>query len=201
MSTTVRERLLRDLPRDEDFRYEYDEEFLNTYISTQIRVLRESPSRKMTQAELAKAAKTGQSQISEMEGDYSSWSLRTLRKLARAFGVRLFVTFESWGELIPRVEGFNRERLDRASIENDPLFNRPDAAPRADIKRVLMSQLERAALGTLPLLDQNSRQPRGDPSLLPGPGRNTTEEQRGTTFGAQSSHPRLFSGGTDQSKR
>lgn len=122
MSTTVRERLLVDLPKDEDFRYVYDEEFQNTYISTQIKVLREA--RGLTQTALARAAKTGQSQISEMEGDYESWSLRTLRKLARALGVRLFVTFESWGELIPKVEGFRREDLNRPEIDDDPVFDR-----------------------------------------------------------------------------
>lgn len=118
--SSVRKRLLETLPDDEDLRYALDEQFLNTYISTQIRVLREA--RGLTQTELAKAAKTGQSQISEMEGDYDSWSLRTLRKLARAFGVRLFVTFESWGELVPRMEGFRREGLVRPKIEDDPAF-------------------------------------------------------------------------------
>src|SRR5687767_15129877 len=125
MSTSrisIRERLLRDL-RDEEFRYDYDQEFLNTHISAQIRALREA--REMTQTDLAKATKTGQSQISEMEGDYNSWSLRTLRKLARAFGVRLFVSFESWGELIPRVEGFRRDNLERPSFEQDTFFAPP----------------------------------------------------------------------------
>lgn len=119
-STSVRQRLVRDLPKSENYRYVYDEEFMNTYISTQIRVLREQ--RGMTQDQLAKAAGTGQSKVSAMESDYGSWSVRTLRKLARAFGVRLFVSFEGWGELLPRVEGFRRETLQRPKITDDPAF-------------------------------------------------------------------------------
>jgi transcriptional regulator with XRE-family HTH domain len=144
----VRKRLLETLPDDEDLRYALDEQFLNTYISTQIRVLRESQDPKMTQAELAKAAKTGQSQISEMEGDYSSWSLRTLRKLARAFGLRLFVTFESWGELIPRMEGFQRENLVRPRIEDDPAFTdkEPTVRPEFAAEQALSAQKEPIAL-------------------------------------------------------
>jgi transcriptional regulator with XRE-family HTH domain len=140
MSTTIRERLIKSLPKNEELAYAYDEQFLNTYISTQIRVLRES--RGLTQAQLAKLAKTGQSQISEMEGDYESWSLRTLRKLARAFGVRLFVSFESWGELIPRVEEFQRDKLVRPTIDEDPTF-RPDVETVPSSTRIEMSAVFR----------------------------------------------------------
>ncbi len=146
MSTTIRERLIRDLPKDEDFRYEYDEAFSNTYISSQIRALRED--RKMTQSELAKAAKTGQSQISEMETDYDSWSLRTLRKLARPLGVRLFVTFESWSELIPKVEGFRREGLLRPEIENDPVFRQEPTSNMSLAAHTVASAPATAALST-----------------------------------------------------
>ena len=117
---SIRERLFRDLPKSEEFRYDYDEEFQKTFIAAQIRALRED--RGWTQTELAKRVKTGQSQISEMEGDYNSWSVRTLRKLAREFGVRLSVSFESWGELIPRVESFRRENLIKPEIKDDPAF-------------------------------------------------------------------------------
>jgi transcriptional regulator with XRE-family HTH domain len=126
--SSTRERLLRDL-RNEEFRHDYDDEFLDMHISAQIRALRED--RKMTQKELADAAGTGQSKISEMESDYHSWSLRTLRKLARAFGVRLFVSFESWGELIPHAEGFRRENLVRPKFEDDDVFHPKAALPPA----------------------------------------------------------------------
>jgi transcriptional regulator with XRE-family HTH domain len=148
----VRKRLLETLPDDEGLRYALDEQFLNTYISTQIRVLRES--QQMTQTQLAKAAKTGQSQISEMEGDYDSWSLRTLRKLARAFGLRLFVTFESWSELIPRMEGFRRENLLRPRIEDEPEFS--GGAVIADVNvTVARRQIPGVSTASLRMLTSN----------------------------------------------
>jgi transcriptional regulator with XRE-family HTH domain len=115
--------LRKELPRSEEYRYAYDEEFGNTRVATQIKVLRESHDPPLTQKQLAEKAGMKQSRISELENvSYSSWSISTLRRLAKALGVRISFQFESWGELLPEVEEFGRSALDRPRLETDPAF-------------------------------------------------------------------------------
>lgn len=116
-----RGRLMKEL-QDEDYRYAYDEEFANSRMATQIKVIREQREG-MTQAQLAEKAGMRQSRISALENvDYSAWSISTLRRLARALGVRLSFKFESWGELLSEVDTFSREALQRPDFENDSAF-------------------------------------------------------------------------------
>lgn len=106
---------------DEEYRYAYAEDFLNTYIATQIRVLRDQ--REMTQGQLAEAIGTKQSGISRLENvNYSNWKTETLKKIARAFGVRLRISFESFGSLLGEDATFSRDALKRAKFEDDPAF-------------------------------------------------------------------------------
>ncbi|HYL36804.1 MAG TPA: helix-turn-helix transcriptional regulator, partial [Bryobacteraceae bacterium] len=91
-----------------------------------IKVLREKNG--WTQAKLAEEIKTTQTVISRIENvNYSAWNISTLKKLARAFRVRLKVSFETYGSLIDDVENFSREALDRFPREKDPvlLYGRP----------------------------------------------------------------------------
>src|SRR5947209_175873 len=114
---------LKEEFQDEDYRYAYDEEFSNARMATQIKVLRERRQRPLKQVELAERAGMKQSRISELENvNYNSWSVSTLRRLARALGVRFFFGFESWGELLPEIDSFNRESLEKPSFEDDPAF-------------------------------------------------------------------------------
>lgn len=115
---------LRDefLREDEEYRYAYAEDFLNTYIATQIRVLRDQ--REMKQEDLANAIGTKQSGISRLENvNYSNWKTDTLKKLARALGVRLRITFETFGDLLEEDATFSRESLMRPKFEDDPAFS------------------------------------------------------------------------------
>src|SRR5262249_46652320 len=119
----IGETLRQDL-RDQQFAETYAESFLDTYIATQIKVLRES--RNMTQAGLAEQIGTTQTVISRIENiNYSSWNIRTLKKLARAFGVRLHVSFETTGSLIDQIKRFRREALERVSRDQDPILYGP----------------------------------------------------------------------------
>lgn len=114
---------LREEFQDEDYRYAYDEEFANACIATQIKVIREA--QQMRQKDLAEKAGMKQSRISQLENvNYSMWSISTLRRLARALGVRLAFRFESWGELLPQLEDFGRRALERPRFEDDPAFAR-----------------------------------------------------------------------------
>jgi transcriptional regulator with XRE-family HTH domain len=104
---------------DPEYSEGYAESFLNSYVATQIKVIREQ--RQMKQADLARAVGTTQTAISRIENvNYSSWNINTLKKLARAFRVRLKVSFETYGSLPDEVGKFSRESLKRAEREKDP---------------------------------------------------------------------------------
>jgi transcriptional regulator with XRE-family HTH domain len=116
----VVERLRTDF-RNPEYRHIYDEGFLNSSIATQIKVLREE--RGWTQSALAEKARMNQSRISELEDvNFGSWTIRTLRKLARAFDLRLKISFEEFGGLLHDFRNLNRQGLSRRSFNSDPEF-------------------------------------------------------------------------------
>lgn len=120
---------LRETFQEEDARYAYAEDFLNSSIAAQIKTLRDD--RKLSQEELAALLGTKQPGISRLENtNYSAWKVETLRKLARAFGLRLRISFEEFGTLIHDIENFNREELIRRKFEDDPVFHPEVAAER-----------------------------------------------------------------------
>lgn len=106
---------------DKEYRHAYAEESLNLSIATQIKVLREQ--RDMTQQRLAEEAGMKQSMISRYEDvHYSSWSINTLRKFARAFDVYLEVRFRSFREMVESVDNFSRETLQVPKFTDDLYF-------------------------------------------------------------------------------
>src|ERR1700685_4580271 len=107
----IAESLKRELATPEpDFAEGYAESFLNTWIAAQIKVLR--LQRGMTQEALAAILQTSQAVISRSENvNYSAWNIGTLKKLARAFEVRLKVSFEEYGTLPDEVENFSEAAL------------------------------------------------------------------------------------------
>jgi transcriptional regulator with XRE-family HTH domain len=110
---------LRKNLQDREYAEEYAKSFLDAFVATQIKVIREQ--RSMTQAELGSLIGTTQAGVSRYEDvNYSSWSLRTLMKIARAFDVRLRVSFEPYGTLPDEVIRFDRTRLETVDRENDP---------------------------------------------------------------------------------
>lgn len=107
---------------DEDYRYAYVESFQNSYVAAQIKLLREDFP--MTQGELAEKIGTKQPGVSRLEDvNYSAWKTETLRKVARALGVRLRITFEEWSTLPDEIENFRKENLVRAPFQRDPMFS------------------------------------------------------------------------------
>jgi transcriptional regulator with XRE-family HTH domain len=110
---------LRGELRQEEFSEGYAESFLDAYIATQIKVLREQ--NELTQSQLAERLETTQTAISRIESvNYSGWNISTLKRLARAFNVRLKVSFETYGSLIRDVKEFNRDSLRRTPRSKDP---------------------------------------------------------------------------------
>lgn len=108
--------------KDKETRHIYADDFLNTYIATQIKVLREEAG--LTQAELAEKAGMKQERISVLEDvNYSSWTANVLKRLAKAFDMRLSIKIESFGSYLKEFEGFNRAALIRPPFEEDPAFS------------------------------------------------------------------------------
>ena len=118
---------LRHELRDPEYSEGYAESFLNAYVATQIKVLREQ--RGLKQSDLARLIGTTQTGVSRIENvNYSAWNVRTLKKLARAFRVRLRVSFETYGDLLHDVEAFDREALQRVPREEDLALQEPAVA-------------------------------------------------------------------------
>lgn len=129
MDRDIRESLLRELIDDPDARNDYVDMLLDSTVALQIKTLRQQ--RGWTQRQLAERAGMKQSRISAMERtEYSAWSLRTLRRLAQAFDLRLRVSFEAFGSLLDDYARLGREDLERPSFGDDPAF-KDDASARA----------------------------------------------------------------------
>ena len=122
---------LIDRFRSFEYRHVYADSFIDSYIATQIRVLRDQHGH-LTQAQLAERAGMQQSQISRLENiNNSSWKVSTLRKIARAFDLILVVRFESFGKTLPEIDRFGRASLERCSFDADPAFADQPLAQRA----------------------------------------------------------------------
>lgn len=108
---------------DEDFRYELMATYITVFVAKQIRLLR--IKRGWTQAELAEKAGLHQNQIAALESyqwPRGSPTLETLRKVSRALGVRLQVSFETWGSALQEILGGSEWPVP-VDFEHDPVFN------------------------------------------------------------------------------
>jgi len=112
---------LRDELKDAEYSQGYAESFLDSFLATQIKVLREQNG--WTQEMLAERIGTKQGAVSRIEDvNYSKWNVSTLKKLARAFRLRLKVSFETYGSLLAEVEDFSRSSLQRQPREKDAIL-------------------------------------------------------------------------------
>lgn len=142
-------RKLRDVFRDKIYRHVYANGFVDSKIATQLKVLREQLFG--TQGRLAEAAGMRQARISVMEDvNYSSWSISTLRRLARAFDLYVDVEFKEFGTLERQLDEFNRSHLSRRPFREDPVFQEvgsphtvDETAAPIDLNLVLEAQAGR----------------------------------------------------------
>lgn len=103
---------------DKDYAHAYMNSHQSSRIATQIKVLREQ--RGLTQKRLAELAGFKQERVSALEDvDYDSWTLSTLRKLAKAFDTTLHISFVPFSEGIKDIENFGRQYLEVDNREND----------------------------------------------------------------------------------
>ena len=158
--------LLEDF-HDPDFREVYADEFLNAKIATQIKVLREQ--RGMTQAQLAELAEMKQERISVLEDvNYESWTLNVLRRLAKAFDLRISVEFKDFGSFFEEFATFGRKTLERKSFNEDGVFKKPTRPFRVVRKTEAVTTGAAAAQLRFPFfsLIQGNSQPRSTTSGL-----------------------------------
>jgi transcriptional regulator with XRE-family HTH domain len=112
---------LKEQLDDKEYRYGYVEAFMNSYIAAQIKILREQ--RDLTQTELAEMVGTKQGGISRLENvNYTAWKVETLTRLAKAFDLRLRISFEEFCTLPDEIGSFSRATLERNSYEDDAVF-------------------------------------------------------------------------------
>ena len=117
--------------RDKETRHVYVDEFLNEYLATQIKVLREQ--REWSQKRLAEEAGVSPSYISTVEDvSNSSCTIPKLKSLAKAFDVVLNVSFVTFGDRLKDIDLFSRKSLERQAFDNDPVFSKSNQ-PLADI--------------------------------------------------------------------
>ncbi|MEQ1545180.1 helix-turn-helix transcriptional regulator [Methyloglobulus sp.] len=103
---------------DKDYAHAYMEEFSNMAIAAQIKVLREQ--RGWTQKQLAEAAGMKQERVCALEDvDYDAWTVKTLRKLAKAFDLTVKVSFEKFSSGILDVSKISPETLKRTPRQED----------------------------------------------------------------------------------
>lgn len=103
------ERLTQEFA-DKDYAHAYMEEHGNMFLAAQIKTLREM--RGLTQRKLADLAGMKQERISALENvDYAAWTVKTLRKLAKAFDTGLQVSFVPCSDVIMGVVNVTRDRL------------------------------------------------------------------------------------------
>lgn len=146
MKDEMREKLRGEF-RDCEARLDYADMHLDSSIALQIKALR--LQRKWTQEELAKKAGMHQSQVSEMEQvTHSSWTLKSLKPLARAFDLRLHVSFESFGSLLDEYVNQSRTGWERHSFADDPAFKLDEAA--AEVRPITDNPPPQRAAGPPP---------------------------------------------------
>ena len=107
--------------QDEEYRYAYAEDFLNTWVATQIVALREQ--RGLSQTAFGDLIGTKQPGVSRLENvNHSTWKTETLKRIARALGVRLKISFETFGTLLDEAADFSRRVLMRPEFKDDLAF-------------------------------------------------------------------------------
>lgn len=109
---------------DFEYRFAVNTAFAEVRIAKQLKVLRDTRTPPLTQLQLAEKADMKQSRISELEGmNYSSWSISTIERLAKAMGLGIKYSVAGWGEIVAEIEGgLSREELYVPAFEDDPAF-------------------------------------------------------------------------------
>jgi transcriptional regulator with XRE-family HTH domain len=110
---------------DVNFRYAVNKAFSEVRIGKQLKASREQSAEPLTQLKVAAMAGMKQSRISELEGmNYSSWSISTLERLAKALGVGFTYSFVRWNEVAADIaKGLGSDILGITPFDEEPAFS------------------------------------------------------------------------------
>lgn len=116
---STRKQQLNDLIRDKDFRREFVSDYVQEILAAQIKAIREH--NEWTQQELGDAAEgMKQVQVSRLENpDYSSATINSLKRLAKAFDLGLIVRFVTFSEFVDQVATQSPARLVPPSYDDE----------------------------------------------------------------------------------
>lgn len=107
-----------DEVKDEEYRHEFVSEHVAVGLAFQINLIRQA--RGWTQEELAERCDMAQESISRLEDpNYGRYSLKTLKRLAKAFDVALLVRFVSFGDLGEWTVNLTSQKLTPPSYEEE----------------------------------------------------------------------------------
>lgn len=149
---------LKQAFKDKEYRNGYVDDFLNASIATQMKVLREQ--RGWSQTELADHAGMLQPRISVMENiNYSSWSIKILRKLAGAFDLTLCVSFEGFGKRVEDIGRFSRQSLERDSFDDDPYFQELEKDALDNASEILKAPVQQIHLAYNSVREEGKKEP------------------------------------------
>lgn len=102
-----------------EYRHKFVNGFQDNKLSAHITAMREE--RDLRQEQLGEVVGMRQSQISRFEaGDYSSWTVRSLRRLAEAFDVALQIDFVSFDHALSLIKNASRSNLTPKSGYRSP---------------------------------------------------------------------------------
>jgi len=137
---------LRTEFQEPEYRYGYAESFLNTKLATQIKTLREQ--REKTQAEAAALMGIKQPGYRRFEDvNHPVWRTDTLWNIARAYGVRVDISFKSFGSLLDDKERFDKKNLKVPAFEDDPVFKEPAVTEREDVHALVPATVLNPSFG------------------------------------------------------
>jgi transcriptional regulator with XRE-family HTH domain len=118
MTTAKQRRQLVESLQDKDYRHDFNDESINVGLAHQIRLLQQAHG--WSQKQLGEEVGMAQETISQLENpNYGRYSLSTLRRLSRAFGVALIVRFAPFSELVDWSVNLSRDRLTPPRFEHD----------------------------------------------------------------------------------
>ena len=171
---------LRHSFRDPEYADLYSESFLDMFLATQIKVLREQ--RGLSQSELGTLIGTTQGGVSRIEdANYSGWSVKTLKKIARALRVRLRISMEEFGTLPDQVVGMNKASLMRAAHENDAVLFPEKLSVESKVRDISEGRLEGKQIYAA--VDDDRSQQLGSGGELPTQYAVNTDNRFGAMYG------------------
>lgn len=113
---------------DKEYAHTYMESAVDSRIAMQIKALRDQ--NEWSQERLGAETGMKQERISVLESvNYSSWSIATLRKLARAYDLVLNVSFEEFDTELSKIDSLGNGKLNRVPREKDLQRALPSHAP------------------------------------------------------------------------